>query len=398
MKVLQFCFRLPFPLNDGGAIAMYNMAKGFVENGVDLEILSYNTTKHHVNLSQVNDTIYSLDRVYEFPIDNAVKPVDALLNLFSTESYNIKRFESEEMKTFIRQTFKGKHYDVVHFEGLFTAPYLDLLREVLPNAKMVLRQHNIEYKIWERMAEGASFPKNIYLNILTARLKKYEQQLLPQFDAIVPITEVDALQLKAFNCSEYEVSSTGVDVEKFDKVEIKQKENTIGFLGSLDWMPNQEGVKWFLENVWFFIRQKAPQIHLNIAGKNAPDWLLALNNTDEQVHIIGLVDSAEEFLKEQEVIIVPLLSGSGMRIKIIEAMAAKKAIVSTTVGAEGIAITDECVLQDDAEQFADAIISLINNKDEKKLLEERAYQLALSGYSNQSKVKELIQYYKKLIK
>ena len=397
MKILQFCFRLPFPLNDGGAIAMYNMAKGFLENGTELEILSYNTTKHYIDLNEVKDEIYSPKRVYEFPIDNAVKPLDALLNLFTSASYNIKRFESEEMKAFIRENFKDKHYDIIHFEGLFTAPYLEVLREVMPKAKMVLRQHNIEYKIWERMAEGASFPKNNYLTLLTARLKKYETALLPQFDAIVPITEVDALALKGFNCTEYQVSSTGVDVEKFDAVQIAQKKNTIGFLGSLDWMPNQEGIKWFLDDVWALIREKAPHIHLNIAGKNTPDWLMAYNNTKEHIHVVGLVDSAETFLKEQEVIIVPLLSGSGMRIKIIEAMAAKKAIVSTSVGAEGITISDECILRDDPEEFAEAIVSLIANKAEKQILEEKAYKLAVSTYSNKSKVNELVQYYKRLI-
>jgi polysaccharide biosynthesis protein PslH len=275
---------------------------------------------------------------------------------------------------------------------------LEVMREVFPKAKMVLRQHNIEYKIWERMAKGASFPKNVYLNLLTSRLKKYEQKMLPQFDAIVPITEVDALALREFNCAKYHVSSTGVDVEKFDAVEVEQKPYSIGFLGSLDWMPNQEGVKWFLEKVWLFIRQKAPQIQLNIAGKNAPDWLHAFNNPKENIHVVGLVDSAEQFLKEQEVIVVPLLSGSGMRIKIIEAMAAKKAIVSTTVGAEGIPIKDQCILKNDAEKFADAVISLINNKELKEQLESKAYDLAVSVYSNQSKVNELIQYYKTLIK
>jgi glycosyltransferase involved in cell wall biosynthesis len=398
MKILQFCFRLPFPLNDGGAIAMYNVAKGFIENGVELEVLSYNTTKHHVDLVEVGDEIYTNKRVYEFPIDNVVKPLDALINLFSSQSYNIKRFENEGMKTFIRKVLKGKQYDVIHFEGLFTAPYLDVLREVAPDAKMVLRQHNIEYKIWDRMAARAPFPKKIYLNLLASRLKKYETKLLPQFDAIVPITEVDALELKWFNCEEYHVSSTGVDIDKFDTEKVYQKKNTVGFLGSLDWMPNQEAVEWFLDKVWPIVRKKSPQTQLNIAGKNSPDWLNQLDDKGNHVHVLGLVDSAERFLKEQEVIIVPLLSGSGMRIKIIEAMAAKKAIVSTTVGAEGISIIDECILKDKPEEFADAIINLINSKEKKEFLEQKAYELVLSIYSNKSKVRELVEYYQGLIK
>ncbi len=129
---------------------MYNMAKGFVENGVDLEVLSYNTTKHTVDLVSIADEIYSTTRVYEFPIDNTVKPIDAFLNYFLLNRTISNVFESEEMKTFIRQTFKNKEYDIIHFEGLFTAPYLEVMKEVVPGAKMVLRQHNIEYKIWER--------------------------------------------------------------------------------------------------------------------------------------------------------------------------------------------------------------------------------------------------------
>ncbi len=137
---------------------------------------------------------------------------------------------------------------------------------------------------------------------------------------------------------------------------------------------------------------------MNIAGKNAPDWLLALDNPKENLHIIGEVASAQVFLKEQEVIVVPLLSGSGMRIKIIEAMAGKKAIVSTSVGAEGIEITNECLLEDDAKEFAEAVVSLVENKTKKETLEQRAYELAGRVYSNKSKVNELITYYKTLIK
>ena len=118
MKILQVCFRVPIPQTDGGAIAMYNMAKGFVENGVDLSVFSYNTSKHFCDLESVNDEIYNSDRTKTVYIDNSLKPIDAFLNLFGSDSYHVTRFFNKDIEQEIRQIYKGESFDVIHFEGL----------------------------------------------------------------------------------------------------------------------------------------------------------------------------------------------------------------------------------------------------------------------------------------
>lgn len=397
MKILQFCFRVPLPANDGGAIAMYNMAKGFLDNGADLDILSYNTSKHTVNLDKEKDQVYTVERTFTFPINNEIRPIEAFFNLFRGDSYHVSRFVSQGMITFIRKVLADKNYDIIHFEGLFTSPYLAILQELFPKAKFVLRQHNIEYKIWDRMASSASGVKKLYLRLLSKRLKAYEHTVLPQFDAIIPITAVDEQYLKQIGLHHTFVSPTGVLLDQFKTIHSQEVGHSVGFIGSLDWMPNQEGVKWFCDYVWPLIKKKYPSAVLNIAGKNPSSEMLALHQPSEDINMVGEVENAVSFMKQQEVLVVPLLSGSGMRIKIIEAMAAKRAIVSTSIGAEGINVQDTCLLADEALEFSQKVVELLNNNLLRKELGKRSFELAKNTFSNHVQVKALLEYYENLI-
>lgn len=396
MKVLQVCFRVPIPQTDGGAIAMYNMSKGFVENGVDLSIFSYNTTKHYCDLAEVQDEVFTTERTQTAFVDNNLKPIDAFKNLFSSESYHVSRFFSKEIEQNIRETYRNESFDIIHFEGLFTAPYLKVFKEVCPKAKTVLRQHNIEYHIWKRLAEEASGPKKWYLSLLANRLKNYEFEMTKQFDAVVPITGIDAQYLPNLGVKKYFVSSTGVVLENYQS---DKKENPcqVGFLGSLDWMPNQEGVNWLIQKVWPIVREALPQAELKVAGKNPVQEILSLTDQTKGIEVVGEVESAVDYLAEQSLIVIPLMSGSGMRIKAIEAMSAQKAIVSTSVGMEGIPVTDQCVLADTPEEFAKGIIDLLKSEAKKEQMSQKAYSFVKENYSNKSKVKELLGYYEDLL-
>ena len=396
MKILQVCFRVPIPQTDGGAIAMYNMSKGFVENGADLSIFSYNTSKHYCDLTEAQDEVFNSKRTQTAFIDNNLKPVDAFKNLFSSESYHVSRFFSKEIEQQIRETYKNDFFDIIHFEGLFTAPYLKVFKEVCPKAKTVLRQHNIEYRIWKRLAEEASGPKKMYLSLLANRLKDYEYQITKQFDAVVPITDIDAQYLTHLGVNKYFVSSTGVVLENYQS-DIKERPYQVGFLGSLDWMPNQEGVNWLIQKVWPIVREAIPQAELKVAGKNPVQDILSLTDDTKGIEVVGEVESAIDYLAKQSIIVIPLMSGSGMRIKAIEAMSAQKAIVSTSVGMEGIPVTDQCALADSPEDFAREIIYLLKSEVKKEQMSQKAYSFVKENYSNKSKVRELLDYYQKLI-
>lgn len=399
LKILQICFRLPYPPHDGGAIAMYNMAKGLKANGCELTMLSYNTKKHFFDPDKLPASFKVLGELYTVDLDASVKPLGAFLNLFGRKSYNIIRFDQQKVREELAAVLESKQFDIIHFEGLFTSMYVDDVRRLAPKSKLVLRQHNIEYKIWERMAKAAGMPKKWYLNLLAKRLKRYELNVFHKFDAIIPITEVDERDVKATS-SEIKtfVSPTGVDVSDYVLEEGVVERNSVFHFGSLNWMPNQEGLKWFLESTWPIIRESTPEAKFFIAGKDMPDWIGQWHGKDN-VEVVGEVEDAVKFYNSKNIMVVPLLSGSGMRIKIIEGMAAGKAIISTKIGAEGISVKDgkEVLLRDDAQSFAEAVVGLLENEEHTRVIGQNARKLVEDEYSNVSRVKDLIEFYKRLL-
>lgn len=375
---------------------MYNMAKGFKAHGAELTLLSYNTTKHQVDPSELPAEYTELGDWHFVPVDNAIKPLGALLNLFSSKSYHISRFQTPEMEKQLIKLLSTNEYDVVHFEGLFTGIYLDVVKKHAPKAKTVLRAHNIEYKIWERMSADAKGLKRWYLKLLTKRLKNAELALLTKFDAVVPITSVDKAAFETYGVKEQFVSPTGFDMPVLEQMQMKPY--SVYHLGSMDWLPNKEALIWFMEHVWFKVKSAVPEATFYIAGRNMPESFISFERVPG-VKVIGEVPDAHIFVSDKMVSVIPILSGSGLRIKIIEGLSMGKAIVSTSIGAEGVDYVDgeNIEIADSPDEFAERVISLLN--DPKKVLEQgkKARQLAEQKYSNFALVGNLLDYYRELL-
>ncbi|MBK5284363.1 MAG: glycosyltransferase, partial [Bacteroidia bacterium] len=192
MKILQLCNRVPFPPADGGSIAMHSLSQSLIKQGADVKILAMNTSRHRVNISSLPEDYKSKTKIEAVNIDTHIKPFAALLNLFSSESYNVIRFDKPVVHQKLRSLLKENKFDIIQFESIFCAPYLKTVKEN-SSAKCVLRAHNVEYLIWQRMADSSSnFIKKKYLNLLAARLKNYECKIIKEFDAILPMTSTDA--------------------------------------------------------------------------------------------------------------------------------------------------------------------------------------------------------------
>ncbi|MCP4522116.1 MAG: glycosyltransferase [Cytophagales bacterium] len=398
MRILQLCFRVPYPPHDGGAIAMYNMAKGFHEHGCELTMLSFNTVKHYVDPETLPTDFKKLGDFYTVPLDASVRPLDAFLNLFSKESYNISRFDIDDFHQKLKELLQKNEYDIIHFEGLFVSMYVDTARKYAPKSKLVLRQHNVEHLIWARLADDSRFPKKQYLNLLTKRLKEYELATLPKFDAIVPITDIDEKHFKDWGVSESFVSSTGVDTNLF-KPDFSQNEPlTVYHLGSLNWLPNQKAVTWFVEEVWEEVLKEVPNAQFFIAGKDIPEWVYEYNQIPN-VKVIGEVPSAIDFMNSKSIMVVPLKSGSGMRIKIVEGMSLGKPIITTSIGAEGIKCTHKknILIADTQQEFVRELVTLLNDRAKQEKIGTEANFLIQDCYSNTAKTAELLAYYQKLI-
>lgn len=385
---------MPYPANDGGAIATLNMIKGFAQHGDNVTVLAMQTPKHSFSINDLPPDHKNNITWHQVFVNTKIQPFKLLLNLlFSNKPYNAVRFISAVYGEKLKDLLTGKKFDVIQLEGAYLGAYVPILRE-FSDAKISLRAHNIEYEIWERLAQNEIFSlKKHYYNILAKRVRQLESDLLAQIDLLVPITKRDAEVLNAIVDLKTHVSPTGMDDGVFHKSECKNK-NTLFYIGALDWIPNQEALKWFIEDVWDELKTHFPEWHFVIAGRNASE---SFENYLKQkpVKYLGEVESSSAFIDDYNVMVVPLQSGSGMRIKIIEGMARGKCIVTTKVGAEGIEAKNgkDIFIATSATETINTLTHLMQNSEEIEKCAENAYIFVQENYNNKQIVEELRQFY-----
>lgn len=396
MRILQICNKAPYPPNDGSSIAIYNMGNGFIANNVELHVLTINTKKHFKKDSEVPQE-YKTKAHYESVYENTdVNAFGAFKNLFSSQSYFVSRFYFKNFENKLIEKLKTNTFDVIQLEGLFVATYVPVVRKH-SKAKIVMRAHNVEFLIWERhLKNEPSLLKRWYLGLQTKRLKKFELKVINDLDAIVTITDIDKgvfekLGYKKPICT----CITGVDVDVYrKKIGTVTKPKTVFHFASMDWMPNVEAVDWFLNNCWKNILKQVPDAKFVLAGRYMPQRFLKLNQAN--VLVIESVKDSKVFYDEHQIMLVPLLSGSGLRIKIIEGLAYGKAIVSTSVGAEGINYIHgkNICIADSAADFTKAVVEILKDETKRQTLEQGALNFAERELDNKKVVTALVNFYK----
>ena len=398
MKILQLTKKFPFPLKDGEVIAITSLAKAFKALGCEISLLSMNTTRHFFDSKHLPDTFNHYHSTDLVTVDNRIKVVDAFLNLFSNQSYHISRFISKEFEDKLIAILQHNEFDIIQLETLYLAPYVDTIRRY-SKAKIVMRSHNVEHEIWKRIAENtATSAKKMYLQLLTKRLENFELQYLNKYDMMVAITQRDLNFFKKLGCSiPAHVSPIGLNTADYLPSEPTVAKTTFSFIGSLDWMPNMEGLRWVLEKVWPKVLKKAPHAEFHIAGKNAPDYLL--NGQWDQVFVHGEVPDAAAFINQHDVMLVPLFSGSGMRVKILEGMALGRVVLSTQLGLEGIHAKhqENVLIADTVADFSQQILSCIEHPQIIKLLSKKAVQFVQQHYDNVVIAQDLLVFYQQLL-
>ena len=377
---------------------MYDVAAGLAREGHQVTVLAANTPKHQ----QPADVLSHLPgvRLVTVPVDTRLNPVKALKNLLVGKlPYNVERFVSEPMVAALVQLLRTERFDVVQVEGTFVAWYVAVIRAEAPNVPVVLRAHNVEHTIWEMLAERERNPiKSLYLHHLAKGLKRFEQKYLPLFNAVAAITAPDQRRLRALGCPEPVVFvPAGVDLNRFQlDPAIQAKPKTLFMIGSLNWLPNLEGLDWFLTNVWPDVHERMPELELHLAGKETPERIMRLRGANVFVH--GFVASAPEFMQRYEVMIVPLLSGGGMRVKIIEGMALGKCIISTGLGSEGISVRNnhDIVLCDEPSEWINRIESYYRGELPYAELGQAAAHTIRHTYDNRQVVARFVDLYREL--
>jgi polysaccharide biosynthesis protein PslH len=283
---------------------------------------------------------------------------------FSTLPVVVARKKSRAMRSVIEGLLSSERFDVV------VCDFLTATVNLPPGTPHVLFAHNVESLIWQRYAENAPDPvRRSFFAIQAKRVLAFEQAACRKATHVVAVSEADAKWFRDRAAVQVSAVPTGVDANYFSRPSDFRNTNdsaTLLFVGSMDWMPNIDGVLWFVEHVLPLIRRRIPECSLTIAGRRPAASIRRLAASDPLIRVTGTVDDIRPFLWESSVAIVPLRIGGGTRLKIYEAMAAEIPAVSTTIGAEGLDVSSPSNIRiaDTAQVFAEACMELLCNRPE----------------------------------
>ena len=362
MRIVWLKTELLHPVDKGGKIRSYNMLKE-LKRSCHITYLTLDDGTAEANARELA-TEYCHELV---TIPHRVREkftpgfyVDLVVNLTSDLPYAIKKYESPGMRDEIAKRVAQSRFDVLVCD--FLAPAVNVPRGVA--CPSVLFQHNVEAMIWKRHYEvQTNAAKKSYLFRQWQKMRAFEAKACPEFDCVIAVSREDReLMEEEYGLKDVYDVPTGVDTEFFrpNRQRERRPENLV-FTGSMDWLPNEDAIRYFTEQILPRVRQSVPNVTLTVVGRNPYPGLLELSKRDPAVIVTGRVDDVRPFMDEAAVYIVPLRIGGGTRLKIYEAMAMEKPIVSTSIGAEGLPVENgkQIVLADTPETFADAVVQLI---------------------------------------
>jgi glycosyltransferase involved in cell wall biosynthesis len=356
-----------FPLDSGGKIRTYQMLKEWhaIHNITYLALfpagMPESAKEHGKTYSSHQSWIPWRDR----PKGSLGFYVDLLKNLFFSRSpYVIDKYRSAEATQEIGRLEQANSYDIVIADFLSMTP--NIVAAGIKAGKTIVFQHNVESQIWKRHFESARNPLlKAYMRVQWKRYDRFERSTCAAFKGVIAVSEDDAVRFH----DEFGLRNvlghvpTGVDVGFFSELEYQPEPGHIVFLGSMDWMPNIDGIVEFVREVYPRIKSARPDVKLTIIGRNPTPVVLALQSQDPSIRVTGTVDDVRPYMCRAAVSIVPLRVGGGTRIKIFEAMAVGIPVVSSTIGAEGLPVQDgnNIFIADEPGLFAERVLTLLKD-------------------------------------
>lgn len=291
----------------------------------------------------------------------------------------VSRWKSDTMKAKVAELSAREKFDAIVCDFLAPAPNCPAIEQC------VLFQHNVETLIWRRHVENAPDPvRRAYLQMQARRMEAYERKVCRQVRRVIAVSDVDAKVMhEMFGVGNVPVAATGVDTEYFEPQEPQQPKYDLIFVGSMDWLPNTDGMKYFAAAILPLIRRAVPECKVAIVGRTPSAEVQALAAADPRIIVTGTVPDVRPYLWKSKLSIVPLRIGGGTRLKIYESMAAACPVVSTSVGSEGLSVThpQNIRIADTPEQFAAECVRLLQSAEERGTLADAAYRLVRERFS-----------------
>lgn len=357
--VLFLTARVPAPLDDGWKIRTFHLMQGYVRNGWQVDLLSFCQPEQEPGDFPELQVLCS--RLHLVPRAKAYSPMDLLRGLVLSTPFHVHNYHLQAMVDAVQQMIAEQAYDLVQIEDVVMAQYVV---PTMDKSLRILDMHNVESALLRRYAEkDGNLFKKIYARLTAAKLEGYERDVAGKFHKIMVCSAQDRelLQGKTMNIP-VQVTPNGVDCDYFQPLPMDPAKDLV-FVGSMDYHANISGVLYFVHNILPLIHQKFPETHFTIVGKNPPEAIRRL--AGERVAVTGMVPDVRPYLVRARVVVVPLLVGGGTRLKILEAMACGRPVVSTSLGAEGIGAVDNehIFLADDPSQFAKSVLRLLEDID-----------------------------------
>lgn len=341
-RVLQLSSRLPYPPDDGGRIATWNLSRCLRHNGYDIDLVCFVRKGSMVPaydrpLAEVFASVVPIEKDVERQY-----PLHLGHALATGSSYFVRKFWSRRFASAVRNHLAHHTYDATLVDNAFMGVYLPVLRKhVRAAGRIILREHNVEYEILERLAQRES--RRLTRSLLRREatcFRRYELGLVREADEVRTITERDADTLRAAGVERpVSVLDPFVDVDEYRRDPTLDVEtHSVVSVAGMSWLPNVNGILWFHDQVWPQVVRAHPRAKFYIVGKNPPPRIRRL--ATENVIVTGHVADDKPFIQRAHLFIVPLFEGSGVRIKILTALAMGSPVLSTPVGAEGITWDD----------------------------------------------------------
>lgn len=385
MKLLQLALKPPYPKIDGGCVAIAKMAEDLTAKGVHVSSISISTDKHPFEREQFPEKWLQSIATFNTYVDTSPSYLLAFFNLFSPKSYIIKRFHSKKLAQFLSRHLQENPYDVVQLESSYLLPYFSTIRKN-SQAKIVLRSHNLEHQLLQQKAQKSSFFSKLYLQLQANRMKREELKLAQSCDGIVAISSYENIFFTENTNTKCIYIPLAIQVSTAEW----NLKTDFFHIGAMDWTPNREGVDWFLKQVWSQKKLDKQQLHL--AGKSIGT---TIHKGYQQVINHGEVADAKTFMHTKGIMVVPLFSGSGIRIKILEAGSLGIPIIATQKAVEGLKLKNgqDYLEANDSASFLAEMQRLEADVDLQQKLSVSIRKTIEQHYDTQELTRQLLAFY-----
>lgn len=380
MKILFLTQLFPYPPVCGGTIRGYNILRHLGKSH-DVTMVSF--VRKQPTPEQMEEVQSICGEVFTVPIHRsaAANLKFAVSSLARRQSFIVSRDWVPEMQEVVDRLLSSKEFDMIYMDHLQMAQYIKDSHTALK----VLDEHNVEWRIIERIAKAErTSPKGLFASLEWKNLRDWELRACERFDLVLTVTEHDKETLTSADPRLKNVLCLpiGVDFDEFPAVELKPKAKCVLSIATMSWPPNIDSIQYFAKSIYPTVRERVPESRLLVVGKNPPESVKRLSQADSSIEVTGFIDDMSRVTSNAAVFIVPLRSGSGMRVKILNAMAMGLPIVSTSVGCEGIGAEDgrHLLIADNPADFAEAVVKLLTDFELRKQIGKASRAFVLENY------------------